>query len=569
MRFPKILHLTLALALICTLYVPMTFAAETKLTASDAEESDAFGWRVSIDGDYAVIGAYYENNFTGAAYVFYNNAGTWEEDAKLTASDGAEVDYFGGSVSISGNYIIVGAYGDNSAYVFYNNAGTWEEQDKLTPSTGGDFGFSVSIDGNYALIGDWFAESKGAAYVFYNNAGTWEEDAKLTASDRADGDEFGRSVSIDGDYALVGSNNDDTSKGSAYVFVKPGGGWSNMTQTAKLTASDGASFDYFGYSVSISGDYAIIGANGDDDNGDGSGSAYVFAKPGGGWSNMTQTAKLTASDGAEGDDFGISVSIAGNYALIGADADNNGTGAAYVFYNNAGTWGEQDKLTASDGAEGDGFGTSVSISGTTAIIGSPYTASMRGAAYINTNVDGGGGCGGSGGLSDFLCVNLTVEEAINISVDDTVISPTIVPGATTSPDAVGGDNKTIVTIDSNDPQGVTITISSKDIDNTADRFCFEDSGNVGHCTDPVEVMTTNGADGGTAAWLKVTTANGTTTDKTHQTDAKVNGTVTIFESTDALIEDDTFDVTYDFYANYGLKAQLYEGSITYTITGKV
>ena len=144
---------------------------------------------------------------------------------------------------------------------------------------------------------------------------------QLTASDGATGDDFGVSVSISGNTVVVGAlRSADNSQGAAYVFTEPASGWANMTQAAKLTASDGAANDYFGDSVSISGNTVVVGAcNATVGANGGQGAAYVFTEPGSGWTNMTQTAKLTASDGAADDDFGDSVSISGNTVVVGAD----------------------------------------------------------------------------------------------------------------------------------------------------------------------------------------------------------------------------------------------------------
>jgi len=197
-------------------------------------------------------------------------------------------------------------------------------------------------------------------------------------------DYFGSSVSISGDYAIVGAKYDDDngfSSGSAYIFEKPVGGWLDMTETAKLTASDGAAEDYFGSSVSISGDYAIVGAYYDDDNGLSSGSAYIFEKPVGGWVDTTETAKLTASDGSSSDYFGTAVSISGDYAIVGA----NGRRAAYIFKKSVdgrADMTETIKLTAS---LGDSFGNAVSISGSYAIVGASGdddNGSNSGSAYV-------------------------------------------------------------------------------------------------------------------------------------------------------------------------------------------
>ena len=205
------------------------------------------------------------------------------------------------------------------------------------------------------------------------NKRNWSERAKLLASDGTPFDHFGISVSTHGDYALIGAYFDDENgecSGSAYVFKRDGNNWSEQD---KLIASDGATYDQFGYKVSIYEDYALIGAHWDDDNGEGSGSAYVFKRDGNNW---IQQAKLMASDGAANDHFGYSVSIYKDYALIGAhrDDDNgNYSGSAFIFKRDGHNWIEQAKLLASDGAEGDDFGGSVSINGDTAIIGAHFS----------------------------------------------------------------------------------------------------------------------------------------------------------------------------------------------------
>ena len=383
-----------------------------KLTALDAAESDCFGASVSISGDYAVVGADSDDdagNGSGSAYIFYRNgAGNWGQVAKLTASDAAGGDWFGFSVSISGDYAVVGAWGNDdagtdsgSAYIFYRNQGgddNWGQVAKLTASdaaVGDHFSWSVSISGDYAVVGadldDDAGSGSGSAYVFVKPSSGWADmtqTAKLTASDAAGGDWFGSSVSISGDCTVVGARwNGDAGfeSGAAYVFVKPSSGWADMTQTAKLTASDAAFNDNFGWSVSISGDYAVIGAEGDDSY---SGSAYVFVKPSSGWADMTQTAKLTASDAAASDRFGWSVSISGDYAVVGAEGDDGYSGSAYLFVKPSSGWADMTqtaKLTASDAAVGDQFGRSVSIYGDYAVVGADHdddAGSASGSAYV-------------------------------------------------------------------------------------------------------------------------------------------------------------------------------------------
>ena len=227
------------------------------------------------------------------------------------------------------------------------NAQDWVETQKgASPSVtlSGRFshryGYEVALDGNYAVVGSYGENIQaGSAFVYFFDGNNWLKQAKLTASDAASRGYFGKSVSISGDQIVVGADGDDNYAGSAYIFVKPSGGWADMTQTAKLTASDAAVSDYFGISVSISGDQVVVGAHYDDDGGTSSGSAYVFEKPAGGWVDMTQTAKLTASDASSSDYFGNSVSISGDQVVVGAHYDDDGgtsSGSAYVFEKPAG-----------------------------------------------------------------------------------------------------------------------------------------------------------------------------------------------------------------------------------------
>jgi hypothetical protein len=235
----------------------------------------------------------------------------------------------------------------------------------------------VAIEGDTALVGaEWDDEEgfdSGSAYVFVRSDTGWTQQAKLTPSDGAEGDFFGRSVAVNGDTAVIGAVYDDDrglQSGSAYVFVRSGTSW---TQQAKLLASDGEWVDTFGSSVAVDGDTVLVGAAGDDDSGNSSGSAYVFVRNGTSW---TQQIKLWAADGAADDNFGSSVALDGNAAVIGAYGDDAGdndqyskSGSAYVFVRNGTSWSQQVKLLAPDGETEDVFGYSVAVSGSTALIG--------------------------------------------------------------------------------------------------------------------------------------------------------------------------------------------------------
>ncbi|HLO55520.1 MAG TPA: FG-GAP repeat protein [Saprospiraceae bacterium] len=376
---------------------------DAKLFTSDGSLGDFFGTSVSISGDYAIVGASGDdvgiNTNQGSAYIFIRSGSNWTEQAKLTASDGAAIDNFGVSVSISGDYAIVSSplsdiganMNQGAAYIFLRSGTTWTEQAKLTASDGavGDlFGKAVFIFGDYVIVGADLDDiganiDQGSAYIFQRSGVTWTEQAKVTASDGAASDKFGSCVSISGNYAIIGAASGDiganNDQGSSYIFLRSG---NSYTQQAKLTASDGAAYDYFGYSVSISGNYAIVGAYGDD-----TGSAYIFLRTGTAW---TEQAKLISSDGAFIDNFGSSVSISGDYAIIGVAGDDIGTnydqGSAYIFLRSGTIWTQQTKLTVSDGVYEDRLGSSVSISGDYAIIGAPYddisANSDQGSTYI-------------------------------------------------------------------------------------------------------------------------------------------------------------------------------------------
>ena len=241
-----------------------------------------------------------------------------------------------------------------------------------------------------------------AVHLATQAQGQFDIEIKITASDAAEGDNFGFSVAIAADTAIVGTRwNDDAgiNSGSAYIFARSQGGPDNWGEVLKLTASDAAAFDSFGQSVAIAGDTAIVGADRDSDGGSESGSAYIFERNQGGVDNWGEVIKLTASDAAPVDLFGISVAISGDTAIVGADHNDDAgdfSGSTYIFQRNQGganNWGEVLKLTASDAALNDLFGISVSISGDIAVVGAVQNddvgGSNSGSAYIFARNQGG------------------------------------------------------------------------------------------------------------------------------------------------------------------------------------
>ena len=300
--------------------------------------------------------------------------------SELAASDGTPGDAFGWSVAISGFTALVGASGkspNGAAYVFVRSGSTWSQQAELTASDGTQFdafGGSVAISGSTAVVGAPDKNSyTGAAYVFVRSGIIWSQQAELAASDGASIDYFGDSVAVSGSTAVVGADGKNSYTGAAYVFVRSGTTWS---QQAELAASDGAAQDSLGWSVAISGSTAVAGAYLKNHS---TGAAYVFVRSGIIWS---QQAKLTASDGARGDYLGWSVTVSGSSAVVGAYARNSNAGSAYVFARSGAIWSQQAELTASHGARGDDFGYSVAISGSTALVGAQGTKSFTGAAYV-------------------------------------------------------------------------------------------------------------------------------------------------------------------------------------------
>lgn len=321
----------------------------------------------------------------------------WGEDATLQAGDKDAHDEFGGSVAVNGSRAIIGAFSKDAAYIFERDgSGSWHEAVKLqsTLEAGGEFGNSVSIDGNRAIIGAIYEDyDQGAAYIFERDgSGSWLEAAKLLSSDIEEDDRFGVSVSISGDVAIVGAKYGGTDgyptydeEGAAYLFERDGSGsWLEM---AKIQASDKKIDDLFGQSVAISEDRVIVGAPGENTSGDGTGAVYFFERDGGG--SWHEVAKIQASDKEAEDRFGGSVAISGNRAIVGAsgeDTGGNSTGAAYVFERaGTGAWVEVAKVQADDKEAFDYFGVSVSISGNRAIVGASGEdtgGSGTGAVYL-------------------------------------------------------------------------------------------------------------------------------------------------------------------------------------------
>lgn len=373
--------------------------AETaKWGASDAEFGDRFGSSIAVSGDTAVIGAVWDDLGAaidaGSVYVFVRIGGAWVEQQKLSAPNPATNGNFGGAVAIAGDTLVVRAREPRSVSVFIRVDGLWAEQQTLTSPVPGEsdgFGAAVAVSGETIVVGartaDQAATHAGVAYVFTRTDGIWSHQQTLTASDAEATDFFGGAVALCGDRVLVGATGDDnaggTNAGAVYAFAREGEIW---TEIQKLVASDPGGFDEFGSSIAWTGDTAVIGVRWDDIAGlVDAGSAYVFTFADGVWSEQQ---KLTASDGALSDNFGYSVAVWEDTALIGAyftDRSNfiRDVGSAYLFRRNAGLWIQQPTLLASDGSDGDMFGSDVALSGDTALVAAfnDRDAGFGGAVY--------------------------------------------------------------------------------------------------------------------------------------------------------------------------------------------
>lgn len=359
---------------------------ETKIVEPVPISSNQFGSAVSIQNNRLIVGArqaIVDNARKGSVTIYEYNVATsvWDFSEQIVAADGKFSDSFGDAVGLSSNRIIVGTpqsddngVSSGSAYVFELN-GSWQQSQKFLGlgATDSNFGYAISLDGNRALIGAPLDNNEngftaGAAYIFDYINGQWSVPHKIISSDLFLN--FGMSVSLSGNTAIIGANRIDfSSTGQAYIFDFDGTAW---TETIILT-TDFIGDDEFAYSVSLSGDRALVGAFFDTGNEARSGTAHIFEKSITGWQ---PAGKLMASDGVNDDSFGISVSLFGDRALVGAyakDDDVNGlsrAGAAYVYdYDSANDLWSETKLQAIVPSSSGFFGWDVEIKNDRAIIG--------------------------------------------------------------------------------------------------------------------------------------------------------------------------------------------------------
>ncbi|MBL9156265.1 MAG: hypothetical protein JNJ70_02250 [Verrucomicrobiales bacterium] len=467
------------------------FARTDFIKSSNTGSGDRFGTSVSTDGTVAVIGAPGESgsattvngaddngkSMAGAAYVFRLVDGSWVFEAYLKASNSDDGDEFGRSVGVDGDLVVVGARNEDgssggvngpdndglensgAAYVFARSGGVWSQQAYLkagTPGLGDLFGHSVAVSGERVIVGAYFEDgstggingtvnegrlNSGAAYIFQRtNGSTWAQEAYVKASVPGSPDNFGLSVAMDGDLIIVGApleaggasgvNGNETDNslsgaGAAYLFSREAGNWE---QVAYLKASNPGSMDQFGWSVAVDGDSAIVGARNEDgsttlvdgpsdDAAADAGAAYVFRRGPSGWVGM---AYLKAPNMDAGDLFGHSVALEGDFAMVGAEHEegssgvvdgpfDNGTiqaGAVYVFRSTESGYVNQAYLKAPNPGGGNNFGSALSVAGELILVGEPFEDSnTSGINPVQTN----SGASASGAVHVFRLLKPKLE----------------------------------------------------------------------------------------------------------------------------------------------------------------
>ena len=372
---------------------------DQKLVAAEPERGDFFGEVLAIDGDTMIIGAPLDDgdsNFEGAAYVFTRTGHAWAQQQKLTAGDPLSGDEFGASVAIDGDTIVVGAPFDNvtefdegSAYVFTRSGSTWTQQEILSAVNNTEaiqFGESVAIEGDTiavgANVGRLGENLNGLAFIFQRSGGAWAQQQELTASDGQRLDGFGSAVALSGNTLVVGAPwypGAFQGEGSAYVFERIGGEWS---ESQKLGSGSGQ-VDVFGGSLDVEGDTIVVGAASSGVGG--SGAVHLFGRSGGSWIEQQE---ISAPDSAEFGNFGRSVALRGDTMAVGAPAAENvdrDGGFAYLFERSANNWTEQEQFGASDAGESRRFGSSVGFDAASLAVGATLSTFDGGAVYVFGN----------------------------------------------------------------------------------------------------------------------------------------------------------------------------------------
>lgn len=385
---PGLLRLVMFLLFFLTTVASREWHQTAILSDVDGTSSDNFGWSVAMDNGIVVVGAFSNDiaaGNAGAAFVYGRADGDWTQEAVLTARDAAPGDYFGRSVAVRNGIVAVGAYGDNgwtgAVYVYVRDEdGTWTQQAKLEASrTNSYFGYAISMHGTTLVVGAYGDGGAGAAYVFTFDDGRWTERTKLIASDAHGGALFGYAVAVHGDRLIVGSprnHNLGYEAGSAYLFQSMVDG--TWTEQATLNARDGRSDDWFGMSVEILGDTVAVGAPHYGRRGTRkTGAVYLFKRI---FRTWIQQAKLVSGDVDEGEQFGRSIALADKSMIIGAPWGGPGDASFLVSY--LCFWREHSRLTVNATADEDWFGFDLAFDRHTIVVGSPGVDDAKGTVHI-------------------------------------------------------------------------------------------------------------------------------------------------------------------------------------------
>jgi uncharacterized repeat protein (TIGR01451 family) len=441
----------------------LTWAEQQKLVPSDGLDSFSFGSAVAISGDTLVVGAREtpQGSGVGAAYVFVRSGGAWTEQQRLTVSGGQATDYFGGSAAISGDTVVIGADGEASAgedagaaYVFVRSGTAWGLQQRLVASNATDheyFGYSVSISGDTVAVGApaliFGNVHPGQAYAFVRSGTSWTQQQRFTKN--VVNDQLGSSVSISGDTLAVGAIYDvpySTYQGSASVYLRSGVIWS-LEQT--LTASDAAMNDFFGEALSLEGDVLAVSAPYHDGPMADAGQVYVFGRSGNTW---TEKQKLSAPDPGPDDHFGNSVSLSAGTLAVGVQEDDVAAsldaGSAHVFGDVTADLG----VTLSDGqasaVPGEPITYSIVVSnvGPNPVPGASVVDALPSGLQGSTwscSASGGSSCaaGGSGDIDDSvdLLVGGTATYVLTAIIDPSAAG-SLANAATVEPPLAGSDS---------------------------------------------------------------------------------------------------------------------------------
>lgn len=362
-------------------------------TNTPINDADWYGNSIAVEHDILVVGAPYHDNGKGCAYVLQNKAGAWETIAILSAQVSSEGDGFGMSVDIFDSTIVVGALG--KVLIFYKPESGWQnmtESDIISApkNSSSYFGIGIAIEEQTLVIGACSYETDiiGRMYVYENKSASWEIRAALTSTDGTIRDSFGEKICISENTIVTGGSLDTYSgpyPGSAYVFVKPTAGWTDMTQTAKLISSDETSENSsLGASVSIYNNTILVGAEYATCYNNTIGTAYIYEMPSTGWEDMTETAILTPTKTdpealSESTEimyfFGGSVFLKDTIALVGAywdERNSDYSGSVYTYNKPLTGWEnmtETELLLPNDGSIRDEFGFSVTMNNSNIFIG--------------------------------------------------------------------------------------------------------------------------------------------------------------------------------------------------------